>query len=379
MDPWTPERRNEFIMKAVNSKEMHGKSGPYHYNVYPKQDNSSDNEDVKRAMVTQSLASSMYNSTARKISLNFYGLLMNKMMTHPMLCHEINKNIVILMKGSNAHSYMVDFSQYNDVFRFSDLDISVCINPNLTDDVFYSIKKQCEIMVKQAISQYKRTLDHMLFLGSNDVPQGFMTQNEINEFKDTYKTIMSNLSMDDDEFGQFFTPFDDVEIRNKCSRNSFLLTNNKGVDNSVVMVEVPHFDMCERIPLRKTPLFCSFNETIDFLRDGNNKVGRFNLYRLRMNNIYAKFDQDGSLIKEEKVVADFIDVSVLDKGDAELEFFWAHGRSVNVFDTIVGFWIMMPDIYTSVSELERILSIYDSSSGKKEKRMKKLEILKNML
>ncbi len=379
MDPWTAERRNEFIQNAVNSKDTHGKSGPYHYNLYPKQETNND-DDPKRSLVTETLASCIYKSSARKLSLNFYSLLMNKMMCHPMLSHEINRNIVVIMKGSNSHSYMIDFTKNNDVFKFSDLDISVYINPNLSDEMFYSIKKQCEIIVKQAISQYKRTLDHMLFLGSNDLSQSFMSIEEINEFKNSYKNTMNNMSFDESqECEQFFTPFDSIEIRNKCSRNSFLLTNSKVVENSVVMVEVPHFDMCERIPLRKTPLFCSFNETIDFLRDGNDKIGRFNLYRLRMNNILAKFNEDGSVLKEEKVVADFIDVSVLDKGDAELDFFWNHGRSINVYDPIVGFWLMIPDLHTSITELERILSIYSSCSGKKEKRMKKLEILKNII
>lgn len=386
MDPWTPEQRNAFIADAIESTEMKGRSknGPYYFNVYPRMDTTMVDDDPKRALVTETLASVIYNTPEyRSIALNYYDLLVKKIMGHPLLGYHLFRNVIILVKGSNAHLYLVPESE---VVRPSDMDLTVCINPNLSDTLFHEIMTQVEIIVKQSISQYKRTLDHMLFLHKK-MDSSFLSEDVVKKFQKEYNEALKGLEMPKkeeenvEEEGityQFVSPFENDEFRNECSRNSFLITNSKGHENSVVRVEVPHFERCERIPLRKTPLFCSFNETIDFIRDGVEMKGQFNLYRLRMNNIIAHFDKEGKLLKEEKVACDFIDVSVPNKNDAELNLFWQRGHCVNIFDESVGFWVVVPDPETCIAELERILTQYDSQASKKEKREKKLEELKRL-
>lgn len=378
MDPWTPSKRDAFVQSAVDSKEMKGREGPYFFNVLPKVDTATTDEDPRRSLLTDALAHVIYGRDAyRGVSLCFYDLLLKKMMAHPLLSMHMFHNIVVLIKGSNAHAYFVPNS---DLFRHSDMDLSVCINPNLQQKMFDEIMVQVEIVVRQAISQYKRTLDHMLFL-NKPIDGTFMSPEDIAEFKKEVCMALAQLESPppaDTHRVEFVSPFEDDAFRNACSRNSFLLTNSKGHEHSVVRVEVPHFSKCERIPLRKTPLFCSFNETIDFVRDGVERKGRFNLYRLRMNHLCVHYNAEGKVIKEEKVAADFIDVSVPDKEDAELVYFWKHGRSMNLYEPALGFWVEVPDLQTCISELERILTQYESVPSKKEKREKKLEALKKV-
>lgn len=376
MDPWTPERRNAFIDRAVNSEELHGEEKPYHFNVLPKMESALEVEDAKRGQVTEVLANVLFeNPEYRKLSLQFYELLTRKMMGHPMLCYHMTSNIVVLIKGSIAHAYLMTPEKYRESFNFSDLDISVCINPTLDIDIFNDIKSQVEIVVKQSISQFKRTLDHMLFL-NKQIDTAFISNDVITEFKEKYTIALEDVTVDDDH--QYASPFESDSVRNDCSRTSFLIVNSKAHENSVVRIEVPHFDKCERIPLRKTPLFCSFNETINFVRDGIEKMGKFNLYRLRMNNVFVTFDKEGKLEKKEKVACDFIDVSVPDIEDAELINFWNNGRCINVYDKFANMWMLIPDIDTCISELERILTEYECPENKKMKRENKLNCLKKL-
>lgn len=390
MDPWTAANREAFVKEAVESKELKGRRGPYFFNVMPKVTSANTvEEDPRRGLLTDTVSAVIYgNPTYRGIALRFYELLIQKMLAHPMLAGHLYHNLVVLIKGSNAHMYFVgDRPEAADLFRYSDLDITVCINPFLPDGVFHDIMVQVEIVVKQAISQYKRTLDHMLFLG-RPIDAAFLPPAVCAEFKKAVSeaTKMAGGSEEAPEW-EFVSPFENDDFRNTASRNSFLLTNSLGHENSVVRVEVPHFYMCERIPLRKTPLFCSFNETIDFDRAAGEAEcdlkGKFNLYRLRLNNLALRTtDEEEGAAGEtvlQKTAADFIDVSVPSKDDVELLHFWQYGRCVNIFEPTLGFWVTVPDLTTCVAELERILTAYESNTAKKEKREKKLAFLKSML
>lgn len=375
MDPWTPEDRNEFINEAIYSAERKkGYKGTYHYNVMPKLDSGIEIEDPRRSAVTDVLAETLYQPRFKIIALDFYGLLCHKVMNHPMLGFHMNRDLIIMMKGSNSHMYIKNLWNIIDneeVFKNTDTDFMICINPFLPKHAFYEIKKQVEIVVKQSLSQYKRTLDYAFFL-DKQLDQHTFDPRMIQDFKTEFNNILSTVNV---EGAVLHSPFENDEIRNRCSRNSFLITNSKVVDNSVVLVEVPHFERCERIPLRKTPIFCSFNETIDFKRDGHDKKGVFNLYRLKMNVLCKHFGDDGEFIKDERVPADFIDVSIPDIDDVELVYFWTRGRSLNYYDNDVNMWITIPDLETVVAELKRILTEYDCSEQKKVKREAKLAIL----
>lgn len=379
MDHWTPDMRNAFIDEAINSDKQRGTKGPYGFKVFPKvEDVSNHEEDPRRASVTDVMSSTLYMPKYKKIVMRVYMDLCHKLATHTYIGHEFNRNFVVMLKGGNAHIYLAEMYRIkDDVFKSSDTDICVAINPFLPVDMFDYIKQQVEIVGKQVFSQYKRSLDHQLFL-HRPLENDMMDSGVIADFMSDFNKNLSNLSGSYDNT-IFSSPFESDEMRNKCSRNSFLIVNSKGREDSVVRVEVPHFERCERIPLRKTPLFCSFNETIDFKRDGIEKVGKFNLYRLKLNVLAQTFDQEGEIDKEDRIPADLVDMSVPDITDAELINFWMHGRSLNVFDKDIGVWVSIPDIITVISELKRILEEYESCDSKKEKRMRKLLLFQNAL
>jgi hypothetical protein len=261
-------------------------------------------------------------------------------------------------------------------FPFSDLDIIIYINPFLDAQTFDSLQATCNIVLLQTLSQYKRTIDHMLFLNRPIEGQLFDAET-IAAFKEDLNKNFKNITLPDG--AEFVSPFENEEVRNFCSRNSFLLVNSAKKEDSVVKIEVPHFDRCERIPLRKTPLFCSHNKTIDFVRDNAESQGHFDLYRLRFNTKYIERDENGAVVVEERVAADFIDVSIASKDDAELLDFWKRGRCLNVFDPYAGVWLMMPDIQSCINDLYKMLYVYECPEGKKQKRLQKYNVLKSIL
>ena len=375
MDPWTPATRDAFIDEAKNStdtKKVY--KGPYYFRVMPKIDSCSEAaEDMRRAAVTDILSKTLYTPKNKHIVLNAYNMLCQRLMAHPYVGGEYNRNFVVLLKGSNAYAYLAKLSQIPeaDTFQNSDTDIVVIVNPYLPREVFYNIKYQVEIVVKQVLSQYKRSLDCRLFLG-RPIDNDMLDTGAVADFKQQFTDAIASIDLPN---YRFYSPFTAPEIRNKCSRNSFLITTNVAQENSVVMVELPHFEKCERIPLRMTPMFCSFNETIDFMRDGINKKGKFNLYRLRMNVLCESFDAEGKVTHWDRIPADFVDVSVPDMNDVELHYFWSRGRSINIYDRDVNMWITIPDIMTIVTELKRILTEYDCQDSKRQKREMKLAIL----
>lgn len=221
-------------------------------------------------------------------------------------------------------------------------------------------------------------LDHMLFL--NKPLEGmFIDEETITEFKAAYNEALKNITMSEGE--EFVSPFVADEVRNYCSRHSFIITNSVAQENKIVKVDVPHFKNCERIPLRRTPLFSSYNETIDFLRTDNETMpGHFDLYRLRFNNMYVERDlATGDVVKEERVAADFIDVSIAAKNDTELIDFWNNGRCMTVLEPASRVWICVPDIPTCINDLYKMLYVYECPEGKKNKRMDKFNKLKELI
>lgn len=375
MDHWTPETRNSFIAEAVTTDKLKGFKNGYGFKVLPRVDDMHEVvEDPRRAAVTEAISEALYQPENKVIVLKFYHDLCHKLATHPYVGREFNQNYVVTLKGSNAHVYLAEMHDISDeVFKNSDTDICIAINPFLATDHFAYLKHQIEIATKQVFSQYKRSLDHQLFL-HRPIENDMFDPAIIEAFQ---KNINKNINSLAPKFENviFSSPFESDEVRNKCSRNSFLITNSKSHENSVVRVEVPHFEKCERIPLRRSPLFCSFNETIVFKRDGAAKIGKFNLYRLKMNVLCQTIDEDDQVSQDDKIPADFVDVSIPDQEDAELLAFWGRGRSVNVFDRDVGLWVTIPDLATVVMELKRILEDYDSCDSKREKRVRKLELL----
>jgi hypothetical protein len=385
MEIWTPIDRNDFIKEAVYSSSLKGNRGPYHFHVYPKSDGTG--HDERKTLVTDVLAKSIYqkNPKFKYISMGFYYTIIEKIRINVLIGQYLWRDILVIIKGANAYAYLT-----KDVttFPFSDLDIMIYINPNLPDETFHTIKKELRTISLQTLSQYKRLLDHMFFVnGTNKFKESpyyketkLFDDEEVAEFKKNYNEELEKLNTSKTRL--ILSPFQDDDIRNTCSRFSFLLTNSEQHEDSIVKVEVPHYDKCENIPMKKTPFFCSYNETIDFKRDGQELTGKFDLYRIRFNNLFVDFDDDGKVIKEEKVAADFIDVSIASKSDAELIDFWNTARCEHIRDPdihswrimrdgvweSISCWLIMPNVETCVNDLYKMLNVYDCPESKKAKR-----------
>jgi len=367
MQPWTHDDRSSFIKRAVESTDTRGSKSNYWFNVMPKTTGLIDADDEKRAKATDALAKAIYNSGKyRSMSMKIYDLLQQKIISHPNLIPRDHSNIAVVVKGSNAYAML--FPNATDTFSNSDLDIVIMINPNIPKVEFDRIKMILHTIVVQTISQYKRCLDHMLFL-NKPFPDIFMSPQDIAGFKEALDNALTEADP------RFLSPFSSDVVRNACSRNSFIIADSVGHEDSVVRVEVPHFEKCECIPLRKTPLFCSYNETLDFNRarsdqkDVQDLKAKFNLYRMKMVMMFLNED------KEEKVTADFIDISISSQIDSELIDFWSHGRCLTIFDPSINNWVWVPDMHTCMRDLYKMLNVYECPESKREKRQKKLDIM----
>lgn len=176
--------------------------------------------------------------------------------------------------------------------------------------------------------------------------------------------------------------------------------NSEAVPNSIVKIDVPHFEKCERIPLRKSPFFCSYNDTIEFEREElDTAQGHFDLYRMRFNCMF-QFDKEPVIESElsdisdiselspispkdtkaryEKITADFIDVGIAYQDDAELISFWDFGRCTTVLDKDAEVWVSVPDIQTCIGDLDKMLNVYKCPEIKREKRQQRYDILKKI-
>jgi hypothetical protein len=387
MEIWTPVTRNNFIREAITSTNLKNNRGPYHYNVYPKTENNIvDDIDNKKSIMTDTLAKIIYtkNPKYKYLSLGFYYSLIEKIRTNLNIGHLLWRDIHIIIKGANAYMYLTKDIQN---FPCSDLDIMIYINPHLKDDEFNNIKQELKRLVLQNLSQYKRLLDNMFFIGNSNAfkesemykQSRLFSDDLIQSFKEDYNKEVDNLNTKKNQL--IISPFESDEIRNSCSRYSFMLTNHQD-PKSIVKIELPHFDKCENIPLKKTPFFCSANETIEFMRDGQNLEGKFDLYRIRFNNLFVEFNEDGKVAREERIPADFIDVSISSKSDAELLDFYKLARCEHILDhdvsswpilrdgnwEKVNCWLVMPNIKSCVNDLYKMLNVYECPENKRNKR-----------
>jgi hypothetical protein len=399
--PWTHEDRNSFINHAVTtSTYMRGHRGNYHFSVMPKVSGFLEHDDPKKTKVTEILADTIYNAQGgrfRAISMKICDLIQQKITNHPQLSAKDITNIAVVIKGSNAYAVLLSSlrasnNEIANAFPHSDLDIVILINPRMHDVDFERIKSIMHTIVVQSMSQYKRLLDHMLFL-NKPFPNIFLSQQDIDAFKAAFGTALDAVDP------LFMSPFSSDAIRNSCSRNSFIIAESQGHNDSVVRVEVPHFEMCECIPLRKTPLFCSYNETLEFDRASaapSAFKAKFNLYRMKMNVMYLSQTQtappaptdesstedhasnSSDSMREERVTADFIDISIASKLDSELIDFWNHGRCITMYDLSIQNWIWVPDLFTCIGDLYKMLYVYDCPESKRDKRLKKYELLRQI-
>lgn len=407
---WTPVEREEWITEVVNSTEERNVRNGYMSNLMMKQsDSMNDVEDPRRTFVTSCLAETLYGNhpLIKRLSLCFYKSLMLKIEQNAFLKLMYNRrNFVAMIKGSNAYKILLRHVPHD--IEHSDLDIVMFINPYLEDDLFEQIRSSLVILVSQVMSRYKKDLDATLFTFEEKIEESILRKQFVNEFKESYRTLINSKNTEK-EF-KILTPFESKKVRNFCSKRSFIIVNSKSMEEHVVRVEIPHMNKCEFIPLKKTPLVFSYNNTIEFDRDVEGRLkAKFDLLRLRLNNMLVPNDQkndnneevfedidlvsiDGSVIEDSEdvyydykkcrvVPADFIDVSIPHKSDAELLDFWNSGgfkRCYEVYDRFIGSNIMIPNVNECIRDLSNILNVYTSSHMKIEKRQKRLNMFKQL-
>lgn len=371
---WTHDDREAWIAQAISSDEERGvKDG--HGFMHLKIEQGANFDEDNRGFLTGCLADAIFNNLPvfKKLSLNFYGDLLQKVNENSFLALNYNNgNFVVIVKGSNAYKLLLKGLENNfpDVanIEHSDLDIAVFINPYLHNELFMKIRDSMVICVSQVMSRYKKELDNMLFSPSYD-GNGMWSIDEVNAFKAAYNEAVEDKGNDED--GYFISPFKDNVVRNECSKRSFLIRKNpqKG---SIIRIEVPHLSKCERIPLKKTPFVVSHNNTISFTRDKNGYYnGEFDLIRLRLNNLLI------TEAKSKVVPADFIDVSIPSFNDAQLHDFWNRMsimRCVQVYDEDTSVYVIVPDLDECIHDLHMMLNVYDNNQIKVDKRKERMQL-----
>ena len=406
---WTPVDRDVWIADSVNSDKERDVRNGFTFNTMLKQPISvAEQEDPRRSFVTASLAKTLYGNhpLMKRLSLCFYKAMMFKIQQNTFLALMLRKrNFVVMVKGSNAYKMLLrHVPQANSIIEYSDLDIIVFINPSLEDGLFEQIKGSLIILISQVMSRYKKDLDATLFANEDNVEEAILKKSFVKEFKDLY---MSTLTTYNEQGHMILAPFESQKVRNFCSKRSFVILDSETQKDHVVRIEVPHLLRCEFIPLKKTPIVLSHNKTIKFQRDTEGKyLAHFELLRLRVNNMLVPSGDDDESnesnestsvcesnlshnedcvveyydYKKCKVVpADFIDVSIPCKEDAELIDFWNSGgfrKCYEIYDKFVGAEIMIPNINECIRDLSNILNVYTNSQMKVEKRQARLEMFK---
>lgn len=377
---WSHYDRVEWIQHAVSSEPYRGMRHGYQYRLLPKTTDVID--DPKRQEATEATAKVVYNKkdSYRNLSLGFYNILVCKLVEHPFTSQFIWRDLMLVVKGSNAYAMLLPD---DPVLPFSDLDIIISINPRLPTQLFNDLHNICKTLVLQTMSQFKKTIDHMFFMDSGrpDIKNMWMSDEDIEEFKADHKAAMREIGM--------LSVFENTDVRNHCSRHSFVLMNSEVYDDKVVKIEVPHFNKCEYIPLRYTPVFCSYNETLSY------GTRNMELYRIKWNNMMVSEVEDEVAVKlkvndddcsvsvsvdsvyEDNVIpADFIDVCFLNQNDSELISSWSNRYSYQcVYDDCVKVWVVVPNMLACARDLWMMLNVYECPESKREKRQRKLDLI----
>lgn len=376
---WTHDDREAWVADAIRCSFGHGSFAGYRYNSFPLEMDGTF-EDEKRAFVTACLADVVMNNIPvfRKLSLGFYQALIHKIHDNSfLLMNYMNRNFVVVIKGSNSYRLLLGNAPELEGMEHSDLDITILINPFLAEDLFSKIKESVVICVSQVMSRYKRDLDNTLF-SNNCTGGGLLNEDEVKAFKDAYAEALCDREV---EGGYMVSPFMDAITRNECSKKSFIIRHSLVDEKQVVRVEVPHLKRCERIPLKKSPFVVSHNNTITFKRDKEGQYhGEFDLIRLRLNNMFVS-NNGGNHAQHKVVPADFIDVSIPSQRDAQLMDFWMHGgiyRCVSVVEPFTGIAVVIPNLDECIRDLHDMLYVYDNNQIKVEKRKERLDMFVQM-
>ena len=438
---WTPAMRNAWIEDALNSRAPRGhRGGKYSFHVMPKvghdgNASSASDKNTLISVVGKALKDTIYGGWMgtkrpfKEVSLLIYPRLVENLKRDTGVNRMLyTGDVVAFIKGSTAYEYL---SPDDAALPPSgDTDIAVYINPFLPTKTFDRLSSVVHRTVLQTISQYKRCLDHMFFVDQKGgggvsnvgtIRDVFLDGARIQAFKEAFT---SALNACDSSAMRLVSPFESVDVRNKASRQSFIIDNHR-IDASLVSrVEIPHFEQCETIPLRRTPLVCSHNRTIVFDRceggdahvvfgnmvDGTiplneqNKgvpstaaaivVGSFELFRIKLNVMMEEAHEAPHVVTDDGPVKDatpatpttskalsieFIDISVPRRDDAELrDFFNTHTEDGNdvsppaktmfCWDGDVQYNMCVPTLETVIKDLFKMLYVYPCPPHKRAVR-----------
>ena len=405
----TPAELAAYIDSAKKSK-MNGGCGEYQWKIL---NGASGVEEIDplRMLATEALGSTIFDIGCERfarISLECYKDLWNK------LAKLVDENkVVVMVAGGNATAFqmglfgLLEPGSNADLFRYSDMDIKIMIRPGRD---FAMIKERVRSVANQVFATHKRRVDRIFYKrrkGDSET-NAIFTDAEAAQFVEKYK----------EKIGVGFTSsLNNDAVRNRCSTRSCLITKSLGVIGRNVKIQVPHLERAENIPLAFTPLLLSVNESIDGMtmmtsttatadsdtlsRSRNNisnelsskseRVTSFTLYRLRLVNLSdipltspranrinlsltVNDDESVSLVfgaPFEKVVADFIDLSIPDENDTELKEFASRGgfdHKLTCDRCIFGYWMTIPTLRECKFEYQKMLTVYDCPECKRERR-----------
>lgn len=384
-------------------------------------------ENIWATKYTQCLSELLYEKdygVFEGLTLSFYTMVMERIesTSYLRICRD-RGDLKVILKGSNAQNVMlkriiathdVDLSGFSpDVLKMSDLDIVVLIRYTLPEAVFQQIQKSMHVLLTQCLSLHKKNIDQVFFMNrpTNDQSAslyakcrdklGFANDAMVDYFRACHESMMEK---------HFGSPsiFTDSFTRNGCSRNSFVICKDE--DGDTLKKEIPSFERCEKLPLKRTPLFCSFNDTpyVESQDPMHPYTRNFDLYRLKLNqqvrvpvenatprikvelNALDIEEGDGVALtlseqpvtKRQYVSAEFIDVTVLRQNDTELKEMWDMDTFEEVpilHPTHAPTIVTVPNLASCMRDTENVLRVYESPDWKKAKREEKLAFMRQIL
>ena len=426
----TPKEHAE-IIAAAKAADKDGSLYDTKWWLFEDKIKTVDEIDPRRQHMSDSVGSVVFDIDHVKrarISLLFYDDLWNK------LSHYGPYKVLVRVKGGNAAAIQMGIrigakEALEAGFNFSDLDVDILINPMLPD--FELIKANVHRVLRQTLATHKRRLDRAFFKPRDGDPEmTYIFREEDQEVKESFKTALCS-SIETLPDAQCCMK--DATTRNKCSNISFLITPSE--HDSVaepgakrrVKIEQPHLDKAERIPLVYTPFYVTVNDTVHGERENGDKVD-FTLFRIKMSQIVnvpgtvrvgfqvgrqpnrspspvgvidaatadANSDCSSSSSSDssdeiddrvrvrintepyDKVSADFIDVWVGNRNDAELNEFARRGGFNGVLTEEVrafGFVLILPKLAECKLEYYKLLHVFVCPESKRAKRERKYAAL----
>jgi len=385
----TPAERVELVDTAKASLDPSGNVNGCHFKKMAREFVPDVSNDIQKSDMTGALAYVLYKDERYSgLTVGFYdrlfkslGFLNKKYGSLPTRGDFVTR---VFIKGANA------IALQQPGFEFSDMDIGVYINPTMSEKDFETVHAEVRIIVGRLLAAHKRAIDATFFLRKKDA----QTNDKRFDYAILNESITEDFKIDhvDAMFkvGATSCLFAD-EIRNACSRNSIYITPTKD-ETELVRIDIPHMLGAETIPLNRTPVPLSVNDSIKYSYEfqGESRNVNFDLYRLKWCSVYdnevSSYDlPDGpssdSSSSVTKMAADFIDITIPKWGDFELVDFeerWGFVRNSPLTAVVhkFGFMVTVSSKAECIYDLQKGISVYTNvPEAKIAKKMRVLQIL----